>query len=138
MNNMNIVHNNLSCFKRGTMVFELPSKKDLTNLFSLHGTCTLIKVGAVRLNNKDQFNKKLGVKLAQEKMSFVGCYLSHVEIRGTKHIYHFKATVSNRVPSEEKTQEINFGVSTVNESDNVQMAYANFESDFYVPRVALP
>lgn len=135
---MNIVHNNLSYLKRGTLVFELPTKKDLTNLFNLHGTCTLIKIGAVRLNNKDQFNKKLGVKLAQERMAFVGAFLSKVEIRGTKHVYHFTADVLNKVPGEDKTQQINFGISTVNESDNVQMAYANFDSDFFIPRVALP
>lgn len=136
---MNIVHNNRGCFKRGTIVFELPTKADLTNLFTLHGTCTLMRIGAVRLNNRDQFNKKLGVKLAQDKMQMTGCYLEYIEIRGTKHIYHFVSKVPNRCPKEEATQDIKFGLSTVNESGLVQMVYAEFHDDNnFIQRVCLP
>lgn len=129
---MNIVHNNEGFWKKGTIVLELPSKVDLHNLYVQHGTATLIKIGAVRLNKKDQFNKKLGVKLAKEKLQLVGCYLSFVEIRGTKHIYHFESKVTNRCPNEHTDQVIKFGVSTIRDSENVCVVYAEFERSSYV------
>lgn len=122
---MNIVHAN-KFGPKGTFIFELPPKSELDNLFKEHGTCTLFKVGVVKLNNKDQFNKKTGVALAKEKMNFTGCYLEYVEIRSTKHIYHFRAEVPNRCKSQGDKQTIAFGFSTIRDSDKVQVVYAQF------------
>jgi hypothetical protein len=117
-----------SIFKdlNGTMVFELPTREELENLFKQHGTATLMNVGVVRLHPRDSFNKKLGVKCAKEKMSLVPVYLTQVEIRNTKHIYHFQAKVPNRCPAENDTQVIQFGISTIRESDRAVLVYGNF------------
>lgn len=113
-------------FKRGTIAVGLPTKEELTSLFTVHGTCMGLFVGAARLAKNKSFNKKLGREFADKMLIPTKCDLDSVEIRGTKHIYHFKVWTANNCPKEPKVQELAFGLSTTSESDNVCVIYGFF------------
>lgn len=116
-------------FKRGTIAIELPAKDDLINLFMQHGTCMALIIGAARLAKKKVFNKKLGREYATQMMIPAKADLTEVEIRGTKHVYHFVAWLPNNCPDERKVQCIKFGLSTTLESNNVAVMYGFFSED---------
>lgn len=125
-------HNNGElAFKRGTIALDLPSKQDLETLFTKHGTATLVYIGAARLATKAKFVKKQGRSFAEDMMDWFPAYLQRVEIRGTKHVYHFIAeNLPNKTPDEESTQKVEFGVSTVAETDDVHLVYAFFQENW--------
>lgn len=124
---INYIHcNGDKNFKRGTIAVVLPSKEDLTTLFTTHATCIGLVVGAARLAKNKPFNKRLGREYAEKMLIPTKCDLVAIEIRGTKHVYHFKAWTANNCPKEPKVQEIVFGLSTVAESENVAVVYGFF------------
>lgn len=114
-------------FKRGTIAVGLPSKEELTTLFLTHSTCMAFFIGAARLAKNKLFNKKLGRQYSEKMMIPTKCDLTHVEIRGTKHVYHFRAWTVNKCPKEPRVQEIVFALSTTKESENVNVLYGFFE-----------
>lgn len=116
-------------FKRGTIAVGMPSKEEITRLFLCHGTCIALMVGAARLAKNKIFNKKLGREFSQKMMQPAKVDLTSVEIRGTKHIYHFESWVANNCPNEEKMQKIEFAMSTTNESVNVNFVYGFFTEE---------
>lgn len=129
-NKVSFIHcNGDVSFKRGTIAVGVPSKDELTKLFTVHGTCIALMVGAARLAKNKIFNKKLGREYSTKMMQPAKVDLTHVEIRGTKHIYHFEAWIANNCPNEEKMQKIEFAVSTTNESPNVNIVYGFFVED---------
>lgn len=113
-------------FKRGTIAIGMPTKEELTTLFTSHGTCMALPVGAARLAKNKLFNKKLGREYSAKLMAVAKVDLDTIEIRGTKHIFHFNAWVANNCPDEAKMQKLDFAVSTTNESPNVNVVYGFF------------
>lgn len=116
-------------FKRGTIAIGLPEKDELTRLFTAHATCIALIVGAARLAKNKIFNKKLGREFSTKMMQPAKVDFTHVEIRGTKHVYHFESWVANNCPKEKKMQKIEFALSTTNESPNVNLVYGFFVED---------
>lgn len=114
-------------FKRGTIAFVLPNKDDLKQLLVNHGTHLRIHIGGVRLSKKEKFVKKLGREYAEKAVSVCDVHFVGLEPRGTKHVYHFVATVPNFCPNEHTTQRIEFAVSTTMESPHVNLLYAFFQ-----------
>jgi hypothetical protein len=128
MSKIAYIHNNGDVnFKRGTIAIGVPEKQDLTQLFISHGTCIALVVGAARLAKNKMFNKKLGRQYSEKMMIATKCDLTRVEIRGTKHVYHFKAWTANNCPEESKVQPLVFALSTTAESENVNIVYGFFE-----------
>ncbi len=126
-NKVSFIHcNGETSFKRGTIALGMPTKDELTRLFLCHGTCIALMVGAARLAKNKVFNKKLGREFSTKMMAAAKVDLLKVEIRGTKHVYHFEAWVANSCPNEEKMQKVEFALSTIKESDNVNIVYGFF------------
>lgn len=100
-----------------TIAVELPSKSTLTQLFLTHSTQTLIDVGYTFCNPKDQFVKRMGREIAAFRVKQSVATLKSIEIRGTKHIYHFDIRSDGAV--------VELGVSTVAESEHVCLIYGS-------------
>lgn len=120
--------NGLTDFKRGTIFINLPDKKFLEDdLFKAHGSQMLARVGAARLAPGAQYIKSLGREYALSMSDWYPASFVSVDIRGTKHVYHFSVVVKNQCPKEPNTQVVEFGISTIAESDNTQLVYAFFK-----------
>jgi hypothetical protein len=85
-------------------------RDDLHNLFISHATCIGLPIGAARLAKNKAFNKKLGREFAEKMIQLAKVDFKNVEIRGTRHVYHFEAWVANNCPNENKLQKDFFRV----------------------------
>lgn len=105
----------------GTIILDLPSIEVLNNLFQTHSTALLVMMGVARCHPKDQFVKKTGRELAQTRMLQSIAEFSNVQVRGTKHVYHFNCTTGKN--------KVSFGLSTIAESKQVCLIYAKLDNN---------
>lgn len=123
---MVVVAHTKSGHTRGTIAIALPEKRDLLNLFEQHGTCTLLGLGISQVHPDDKFDRVVGREVSSQRVMYVKAYLDYVEIRGTKHIYHFKSDIDDTSSTQKRKKVVVFGLATTKESDSVQLVYATF------------
>lgn len=95
--------------QEGTLAIELPSKKDLQELFSSHSTQLLMKVGKSKKHPKDAFNKKVGRTVSELKMVLIPVTFRNIDIKGVRHVFNFNG------------DGFSFSLSTIAESPNVHL-----------------
>lgn len=109
---------------QGTVAVDLVDKAFLMNMLAQYGTAALMNIGVARCNPKDQFEKRIGREKAVEHMAVRKVVLEKVEIRTTeraiRYIYNFECKIEH--PS--YIDQIRFALSTIAESDKVQLVYA--------------
>lgn len=114
-----------SSFKRGTLAINLPTKQDLLNLLTVHGTALAVKAGAARVHPKENFIKKVGRETAEKRMDIFPAYLKEVESRGTTLVYNMQLALKCSCPNQ-TIQFIDVGFSTTAETNHVKLLYAYF------------
>jgi hypothetical protein len=111
---------------RGTIAIDLPAKQDLSSLFEQHGTATIMAIGTAQLHPEDHFNRPVGREVSQKRLVYTAAYIKSVEIRGIKHIYHFRSEVPDTSSLIKKKKVVIFGISTTKEEDVTKLMYATF------------
>lgn len=107
----------------GTVAVEFPTKEFLQSMFAQYGNVTLMNVGFARCNPRDQFEKKIGRETALAHMALRKCTLNKIDIRAghrVRYIFEF----SCKIEHPDYQDNIHFSLSTVAESDKVQLVYA--------------
>lgn len=126
MNKLVYLHSNDDSCRKGTIAIELPNKSDLTSTLNTYANGILLNIGAARLSPKERFNKKLGRSYAEKLITPTKCYLESLSINDQKHVYNFRAVVTNRCPRESATQDVYFGLAVNDLSDGVRLVYGGF------------
>lgn len=115
-------HNNF--FPSGTIGLKIPAKDYLETVLKTHSNNLIIEIGTTLLSDKDRYEKKVGRTLVEERVLPQKLELSHVEIRGTRHIYHLSGTIPSK--GHKGGSFVNVGLSTIAENNTVRLMYANF------------
>lgn len=105
----------------GTIALILPSKEELKTFFDLHASKTMVRVGLAVCSDKDNFVKSIGREKSSGRLTPVVVDIIDVEIRGTKHIYHFETNMIGAKGFKEV--KVQFGISTIAESEHTQLVY---------------
>jgi len=105
----------------GTLAVVPMTKTELHHIFTQHANKTMMSIGLAIKSPHDQFIKKVGYKLATEKMAATIVDLICVSQTGTKHIYTFDTKIKH---TNNKTYQVVMTFTTVLESENVELVDA--------------
>jgi hypothetical protein len=108
---------------QGTLAFEMPTKDFLNSAFLQHASGIYMRVGSSILNPVDNFNKQVGRELAESHMEPIPVQMQNIVVDGTRHVFHLEAKIADR-RNKTKNLLVSFGISTIAESDNVRLLYA--------------
>jgi hypothetical protein len=97
---------------------DAPTKEHLHMMFTMHATQLMVLAGLSVTSDHDQFVKKTGRHIAEQRISPIVANLLGVSFVGTKHIYDFRI---DNYKVGYKTYSVNFSLSTVAESDGVNL-----------------
>lgn len=120
-------HINKDVYEKGTFSIVPPTKKDLSNIFDTYSNVTLFSIGVAICSARDPYVKKIGRGFADKNVNLTKTYLQNVEIRETKHVFHFMALSTH--PKTKKELKVFFAFSIIKESDNVRLLYVHFGED---------
>lgn len=111
-------HNQEDWCVHGTLAVELPTKRDLENIFMTHSNKTLLRVGVSIKSPKDNFEKKVGRDVATKRLAPVGFTLDHIVQEGTTHLFCF---TSENLELNGVNYYLSVCFTTVAESEKVRM-----------------
>jgi hypothetical protein len=106
----------------GTVALEVPTKHLLEQLFITHSNQIVVCMGISITSKHDQFEKKIGKQLAQNRLTPLLSTLTSININGTRHKFMFR---TNEINLGNKKYTVMFHLTTVAESNKVYFTYSH-------------